>query len=38
MMSSQEIEVGHTLKGKNAVALPLFNPPETSPGTSVYLI
>jgi hypothetical protein len=32
MISSQKIEVGHTLKSKNAAAFLLFEPPETSPG------
>jgi hypothetical protein len=31
-MSSQKIEVGHTLKSKNAAAFLLFKPSETSPG------
>jgi hypothetical protein len=30
-MSSQKIEVGHTLKSKNAAAFLLFKPSETSP-------
>jgi hypothetical protein len=38
MMSSQKIEVGHTLKSKNAAAFLLFNPSGTGPGTSVPTI
>jgi hypothetical protein len=38
MMSSQKIEVGHTLKSKNAAAFLLFNPSGTSPRTSVSII
>jgi len=38
MMSSQKIEVGHTLKSKNAAAFLLFNPSGTGPGTSVPII
>jgi hypothetical protein len=32
MMSSQKIEVGHTLKSKKEVAFLLFKPLEASPG------
>jgi hypothetical protein len=38
MMSSQKIEVGHTLKSKNAAAFLPFNPPGTSPRASVPAI
>jgi hypothetical protein len=38
MMTSQKIEVGHTLKSKNAAAFLLFNPSGTGPGTSVSII
>ena len=38
MMSSQKIEVGHTLKSKNAAAFLLFNPSGTGPRTSLPII
>jgi hypothetical protein len=38
MMTSQKIEVGHTLKSKNAAAFLVFKPSGTGPRTSVPII
>jgi len=38
MIRSQKIEVGHTLKSKNAAAFLLFNPSGTTPRTSAPII